>query len=163
VATVYNELAQEIAYFFLLTKHCYIRIPVTLAMNFMGGLSVMLGAIITLFDILSNNTGCILAMGGQRLCLHCSGQVFGMSQGRSSHLVATWEKSMLARRGEHCRVPVKAGHGPEAELLAKLVALHISAHLATRVTKGCLAFQEKLNKGMAWGQVSRAEMNAQLF
>jgi zinc transporter ZupT len=64
VATVYHELAQEIADFFLLTKHCYIRIPVALALNFVGGLSVMLGAIvILLFDISSNTTGCILAMG----------------------------------------------------------------------------------------------------
>jgi zinc transporter ZupT len=109
VATVYHELAQEIADFFLLTKHYYIRIPVELdglptrilpsthpgtqshpdrcgagqvvqrrllqrtetvvtrraGPNFVGGLSVMLGPIIILlFDISSNTTGCILAMGG---------------------------------------------------------------------------------------------------
>jgi hypothetical protein len=56
-------------------------------------------------------------------------------------------------------VLVKAGYGPEAEFLAKLVALHISAHPAG-VTKGCLAFQEKLNGAMAQGPVSGVETDA---
>jgi hypothetical protein len=73
--------------------------------------------------------------------------------------VDKWEKSMLARRGEHHRVPIEAGRGPEAELLAKLVALHISAH-PVGVTEGCLAFQEKLNGAIAQGLVSGVGMNA---
>jgi hypothetical protein len=65
----------------------------------------------------------------------------------------------LARRGEHHRVPIEAGRGPEAELLAKLVALDISAHPAG-VTEGCLAFQEKRNGAIAQGLVSGVGMNA---
>jgi hypothetical protein len=53
--------------------------------KFMGGLGVMLGAIIImLFDIIY-----ILAM-GWCLCLHCGGGVFATSQGRSCHLPALW-------------------------------------------------------------------------
>jgi hypothetical protein len=73
--------------------------------------------------------------------------------------VDKWEKGMLARRGEPHRVPIEAGRGPEAELLAKLVGLHISAHPAG-VTEGCLAFQEKLNRAIAQGLVSGVGMNA---
>jgi hypothetical protein len=66
---------------------------------------------------------------------------------------------MLARRGDHHRVPIEAGRGPEAELLAKLVALHRNAHPAG-VTEGCLAFQDKLIGAIARGLVSGVEMNA---
>jgi hypothetical protein len=66
---------------------------------------------------------------------------------------------MLARRVEHYRVPIEAGCGPESELLAKLVALHISAHPAG-VIEGCLVLQEKLNGAIARGLVGRVDMNA---
>lgn len=63
-ATVYHELAQEIADFFLLTKHCNIKAPLALFLNFVSGLSVFFGAIIILsFDVSTNATGCILAIG----------------------------------------------------------------------------------------------------
>jgi zinc transporter ZupT len=63
-ATVYHELAQEIADFFLLTKHCNIKVPLALFLNFVSGLSVLLGALIILsFDVTTNATGCILAIG----------------------------------------------------------------------------------------------------
>ena len=46
---------------------------------------------------------------------------------------------------------VEPSPGPEAELLAKLVALHINTHPAG-VNEGCLlAFQERLNGGMVAG------------
>ena len=65
LATVYHELAQEVADFFLLTKHCNIRPGMALLLNFVGGLSVLLGALLILtVDISSNATGCILAIGG---------------------------------------------------------------------------------------------------
>jgi zinc transporter ZupT len=64
VATVYHELAQEVADFFLLTEHCNIRPLVALLLNFVGGLSVLFGAILVLsMDVSANATGCILAIG----------------------------------------------------------------------------------------------------
>jgi zinc transporter ZupT len=64
VATVYHELAQEVADFFLLTEHCNIRPSIALLLNFVGGLSVWLGAIFVLsMDVSANATGCILAIG----------------------------------------------------------------------------------------------------
>jgi zinc transporter ZupT len=64
VSTVYHELAQEIADFFLLTEHCHIRPAVALLLNFVGGLSVLFGAILILsMDVSANATGCILAIG----------------------------------------------------------------------------------------------------
>ena len=63
-ATVYHELAQEIADFYLLTKNCNIKVPLALFLNFVSGLSVFFGAIIILsFDVTTNATGCILAFG----------------------------------------------------------------------------------------------------
>jgi zinc transporter ZupT len=64
-ATVYHELAQELADFFLLTKNCNLTVPVALCLNFIGGLSVLFGALLILsVDISTNATGCILAFGG---------------------------------------------------------------------------------------------------
>jgi zinc transporter ZupT len=64
-ATVYHELAQEIADYFLLTKHCNIRPGIALLLNFIGGLSVLFGAVLILsVNVSSNATGCILAIGG---------------------------------------------------------------------------------------------------
>jgi zinc transporter ZupT len=64
VATIYHELAQEVADFFLLTKHCNLRVSTALFLNFIGGLSIMLGAVLVLaFDITEGATGCILAVG----------------------------------------------------------------------------------------------------
>lgn len=65
LATIYHEIAQEIADFFMLTKHCNMSVPLALILNFIGGLSVMLGAIVVLAaDINSLASGCILAVGG---------------------------------------------------------------------------------------------------
>jgi zinc transporter ZupT len=48
----------------LLTKHCNIKVPLALILNFVSGLSVLLGALIILsFDVTANATGCILAIG----------------------------------------------------------------------------------------------------
>jgi zinc transporter ZupT len=64
-ATVYHELAQELADYFLLTKHCNIRPGVALLLNFIGGFSVLFGAVLILSaNVSSNATGCILAIGG---------------------------------------------------------------------------------------------------
>jgi zinc transporter ZupT len=64
LATVYHELAQEVADFFLLTKQCNIRPGMALLLNFVGGLSVLFGALfILIIDTSSNATGCILAIG----------------------------------------------------------------------------------------------------
>jgi hypothetical protein len=50
--------------------------------------------------------------------------------------------------------PVTYSPGPEAKLLAKLVALHINTHPAG-ANKGCLAFQEKLNGMMAQAPLNK--------
>ena len=64
ISTVYHELAQEVADFFLLTEHCNIRPAVALLLNFVGGLSVLFGAILILsVNVTANATGCILAIG----------------------------------------------------------------------------------------------------
>ena len=64
-ATVYHELAQEIADYLLLTRHCNISSAVAIVLNFIGGLSILLGALLVMaFDISSNAKGCILAIGG---------------------------------------------------------------------------------------------------
>lgn len=63
-ATIYHELAQELADYFLLTKHCNIRPFVALTLNFVSGLSVLFGALLILsMDVNSNTTGCLLAIG----------------------------------------------------------------------------------------------------
>ncbi len=81
--------------------------------------------------------------------------------------VATWEKGVRARKegrdwvelglgdddGSGAFRQVEHSPGPEAELLAKLVALHINTHPAG-VNKGCLAFQERLNGAMARGPLN---------
>jgi zinc transporter ZupT len=64
IATVYHELAQELADYFLLTKHCNIQPAVALTLNFVSGLSVLFGALLILsVDVDSNTTGCLLAVG----------------------------------------------------------------------------------------------------
>jgi zinc transporter ZupT len=64
-ATVYHELAQEVADYFLLTKHCNLTIFWALFLNFACGLSVLLGAVVVLsVEVTSLATGCLLAVGG---------------------------------------------------------------------------------------------------
>jgi hypothetical protein len=81
--------------------------------------------------------------------------------------VATWEEGVMTRKEGRSRAELYLGDddisgafrqvnhspGPEAELLAKLVALHINTHPAG-VNKGCLAFQEKLNGAMVQGPLN---------
>jgi zinc transporter ZupT len=64
-ATLYHELAQELGDYFMLTKHCHLTPMVALVCNFVGGMSVLLGAIlILLLDVSDLAVGCILALGG---------------------------------------------------------------------------------------------------
>jgi hypothetical protein len=72
---------------------------------------------------------------------------------------AIWEKGTMTEEREHHRLPLKGGCGPEAELLAKLVALHMSTHPAG-VIEGSLAFQKRLNSAMAGGPFNEIGMNA---
>jgi hypothetical protein len=81
--------------------------------------------------------------------------------------VATWEARVMERKKGRSWVELYLGDddisgafrqvepspGPEAELLAKLVALHINTHPAG-VNEGCLAFQERLNGAMAQGPLN---------
>jgi len=53
-ATLYHELAQEFADFCLLTRHCGLRVVPALVLNFVSGLSVMLGAFVILMVDFSN-------------------------------------------------------------------------------------------------------------
>jgi zinc transporter ZupT len=63
VATIYHELAQELADYFLLTEHCGIPPVKALILNFLNGLSVVIGVIIILaLDVSNMATGCILAV-----------------------------------------------------------------------------------------------------
>eukprot|EP00957_Ditylum_brightwellii_P151011 11499078-Ditylum_brightwellii.AAC.1 len=62
-ATVYHEIAQEVADFFLLIGHGGLRVIPELCLNFVSGLSVLLGGIIVLSANLTvESTGVLLAM-----------------------------------------------------------------------------------------------------
>lgn len=61
--TVYHEIAQELADFFLLTKHAGLRVTTALAVNFTAGLSVVLGGIVVLsMDVSDLSIGVILSI-----------------------------------------------------------------------------------------------------
>jgi len=62
--TFYHEIAQELADFFILTKHAGLSVKWALGLNFLSGLSVMLGGIIVLAvkDITAHAVGIILAV-----------------------------------------------------------------------------------------------------
>ena len=63
VTTIYHEIAQEIADYVLLTHHCGLSRPLALALNFVSGFSVMLGAVlILLLDLSTQATGVVLAI-----------------------------------------------------------------------------------------------------
>lgn len=64
VATIYHEIAQEIADYFMLTRFCNHTPGFALLLNFISGLSVMLGAclILGIKEITSVAIGCILAI-----------------------------------------------------------------------------------------------------
>ena len=61
--TLYHELAQELADFFLLTKHAGLSIYLALTLNFLSGFSVMIGGMITLaIDLNEKAIGVLLAV-----------------------------------------------------------------------------------------------------
>jgi len=61
--TVYHEIAQELADFFLLTKHAGLRVTTALAVNFIAGLSVVLGGIVVLsMEVSDLSIGVILSI-----------------------------------------------------------------------------------------------------
>ena len=61
--TIYHEIAQEIADFFLLTNHCGLSTPQALVANFLAGCSVMLGGLIVLgFTLTDSAVGSILGI-----------------------------------------------------------------------------------------------------
>ena len=63
--SVYHEIAQELADFFILTNHGGLTTTVALALNFLSGMTVMLGGIIGVAVNLSNQTiGVILGLAG---------------------------------------------------------------------------------------------------
>ena len=62
-ATPYHEIVQELADFFLLTRQGELSIATALALNFVSGLSVMLGGIIILsVNLTAQAVGVILGM-----------------------------------------------------------------------------------------------------
>lgn len=64
-ATIFHELAQEVADYFMLVHHCGMSRIGALALNFVCGLSIMLGGIVVLAAELSNSSiGVILCIGG---------------------------------------------------------------------------------------------------
>jgi zinc transporter ZupT len=61
--TVYHELAQEIADYFLLTHHCGMSTRQALVLNFLSGFSVMFGAVlIVALDLSEQLTGALLSV-----------------------------------------------------------------------------------------------------
>jgi zinc transporter ZupT len=62
--TLYHEIAQEIADFFLLTDHAGLTITRALVVNFVSGLSVVLGGVVVIaIDVSDLTIGVILAIG----------------------------------------------------------------------------------------------------
>ena len=62
-ATLYHEFAQEFADFCLLTHHCGLDVGPALLLNFLSGLSVMLGALLILsIDFSAETMGIILTL-----------------------------------------------------------------------------------------------------
>ena len=65
ISTIYHELVQELADYFLLTEHAGLKPLHALIFNFISGLTVMLGGLVILFFTLSWDTvGSILAISG---------------------------------------------------------------------------------------------------
>lgn len=61
--TVYHEIIQELADFFLLTKHAGLGVVSALLLNFASGLFVMFGGILILaVDLTAQGVGVILGM-----------------------------------------------------------------------------------------------------
>jgi len=64
-ATIFHELAQESADYFMFVHHCGMSPVGALTLNFVCGLSVMLGGVLVLvFDMTSVSIGTILCIGG---------------------------------------------------------------------------------------------------
>jgi UTP--glucose-1-phosphate uridylyltransferase len=64
-ATIFHELAQEVADYFMLVHHCGMRPFGALVFNFVCGFSIMFGALLVLsVDMPSSAVGAILCVGG---------------------------------------------------------------------------------------------------
>jgi zinc transporter ZupT len=64
-ATIFHELAQEIADYFMLVHHCGMSPLSALALNFVCGLAIMFGGLLVLVaDLSSLAIGTILCVGG---------------------------------------------------------------------------------------------------
>jgi zinc transporter ZupT len=65
-ATIYHEVAQEVADYFMLTRFCHIPPIKALGLNFVNGLSVLFGAclIVGIDDITNVAVGSILGVSG---------------------------------------------------------------------------------------------------
>jgi zinc transporter ZupT len=65
-ATIYHEIAQEVADYFMLTKFCHIPPIKALCINFLNGLSVLFGAllIVGIDNITNVAVGSILGVSG---------------------------------------------------------------------------------------------------
>merc|ERR1712129_233164 len=104
VATVFHELPQELADYFILVNQCGMTPFWALTFNFIAGMSILLGGILFLAIEMTNMTvGVILAVGGGTF-LHvaiaeCLGTAEGAQEtkmigsGVSLHL--WWELSLL--------------------------------------------------------------------
>lgn len=86
VATVLHEIAQEIADFIVLTdpKQGKLKAPLALVLNFVSGLSVMLGVVIVMsMDLGPRTVGCGLVFGGgiyiQIGLAECMGRVYAQA------------------------------------------------------------------------------------
>lgn len=99
--TLYHEIAQEIADFFLLTKHAGLTVWKALLGNFLAGLSIVIGGIVVLLVDVSNLT---------------IGVILSMSAGVYSHIAAT-----------ECMARVNAVVRTNSERLITIVAFIVGA------------------------------------
>ena len=91
--TLYHEVAQELADYFLLTKHAGLKPAVALSLNFVSGLSVMLGGIVVLATPVSDMTVGVTLSVGSGVYLHiaaaeCLPRVTEVIKSRKDRLVS---------------------------------------------------------------------------
>lgn len=88
LATIYHEIAQEVADFYILTKHCHLKTSEALVLNFIGGLSVMMGGLVVLLvNVNSMVAGCILTIGGGVYVHNAAAECFPIAKASHDCLV----------------------------------------------------------------------------
>jgi len=120
--TLYHEIAQELADYFLLTKHAGLRPFVALALNFAAGISVMIGGITVLAAPISDMLiGVVLSLAsGVYLyisCCECLPRVAEVVETRSQRvlsmamfIIGVVPISLTLLNHQHCEAEGHEGH-----------------------------------------------------